>query len=322
MTSLRRVSFVAASALAAALLSTAPSTAKDHPAPAACQSAYQDGLTRQQANHPRDARAAFVLCAKPSCGSLQRKCASAAEQVRSAIAWIAPVVTDAEGTPLADVRVKIDDQLLTAHLDGRELPVDPGLHEVSATARVGAWPGREVSATRKVMIVEGQRGPLAISLPAPDSAPAETASAAAPAPASASASASDSAEPSSQAESAPVDPAPAPAKHHGTTAWPFVIGGVGLAGLGAGALLTYWGRSDNAALSSCSPNCAPSSVDHIHTLYLAADISFGVGGAALGAAALLFVLSHPSSHEGTPTTTAFDVQPTRSGAVASFQGVF
>ncbi len=310
MTLVRRVSVAGAGALAIALGTTAPSHAKDRAPPGECSSAYEDGLMLRQGGRPREAREALLQCAKTSCGSLQRKCASAAEQARSEIAWVAPVVTDAKGSPLVDAQVKLDDQPLTSRADGRAVPVDPGLHELSVTARVGAWPGHDVTAKRQVMIVQGQRGPLSLSLPPDDEEPARE-----PAPAPA-----ESAEPAPTP--APVEPAPLPPAHHGLSAWPFVIGGVGVLGLGAGALLTYWGKTDNDALASCSPTCSPSSVDHIRRLYLAADISFGVGGVALGVATLLLVTSRPSSREAAPSTAAFDVQPTRSGALASFRGVF
>jgi hypothetical protein len=91
---------------------------------------------------------------------------------------------------------------------------------------------------------------------------------------------------------------------------------------GAGAVPRCRAKTHYEALAACSPSCAPSSVDHIRRLYLAADISFGVGGAALGVAALLFAISHSGSHEVAPSTAVFDVRPTRSGAAASFQGVF
>jgi len=305
---------VAGAGVLALGLSAAPSDARDS-ARAACASTYDDALSHQQAGHLREARTLALQCARVACGNLQKKCAASAEQLRSDIAWIAPVVTDDKGTPLVDAQVKIDQQLLASRLDGRELPVDPGVHELSVTAKVGKWPGHEVSATRKVMIVQGQRGPITIALPPSDDEPA-----AAPASTTTDTPETSSTEPAP--EPARTDAASVSTQRHGLSAWPFVIGSVGVLGLGAGALLTYWGKTDNDALGACSPNCAPSSVTHIRNLYLAADISFGVGGAALGVAALLFLTSHPSSREAPPSTAVFDVRPTRSGAVASFQGVF
>ncbi len=100
-------------------------------------------------------------------------------------------------------------------------------------------------------------------------------------------------------------------RRSGASAFAYLLGGVGLAGVGAGGLLTYWGKTDNVALGACSPSCPPASVSHIRNLYLAADASFAAGGAALGVAALLFALPH-----------GVEVMPAKSGAVASFRGTF
>jgi hypothetical protein len=321
----RQIPVVGAGALAIGL-SAAPSDARDS-AHAACASTYEDALAHQQAGHLREARTLALQCARSACGNLQKKCAASAAKLRSEIAWIAPVVTDEKGTPLVDAQVTLDDQPLASRLDGRELPVDPGVHELTVTAKVGKWPGHEVTTTRKVMIVQGQRGPVAIALPSSDDeTPALQAASASDSdsePSPAKPTASDSSPEASPPEETHADgTAGAHTQHHGPSAWPFVIGSVGVLGLGAGALLTYWGKTDNDALAACSPNCAASSVAHIRTLYLGADISFGVGGAALGVAALLFLTSHSSSREAPSNSAVFDVRPTRSGAVATFQGVF
>jgi hypothetical protein len=81
---------------------------------------------------------------------------------------------------------------------------------------------------------------------------------------------------------------------------------VGLAALGAGAALTYWGRRDNDLLARCAPYCSPASIDHIRQLYLASDIAIGTGVAAIGIAGVIFL----------------DVRPAPSGAIASVAGTF
>jgi hypothetical protein len=120
-------------------------------------------------------------------------------------------------------------------------------------------------------------------------------------------------------------PSAVPRSGGGPSAFAYLLGGAGALGLGAGALLTYWGKTDNDALSQCTPNCQPSSVDHIRRMYLAADLSFGAGGAALGVATLLFATSHPGEGAAkAPVKAAYgvDVRPTRSGALALFEGAF
>ncbi len=274
--------FWAAFSVAATVLSGTMASAWDRPPTRACLAAYEGAQERQRSGHLREGRELLLECAKAACGGLQRKCASGADQLASDIAMVAPVVTDAAGAALLDVQVSVDGESLTTRLDGRPLAVDPGVHQLSVSARVGPWPGREISTTQTITIEQGQRGAIAIALPPPPTPPTP----------------------------APAQEAPAVRHGGGPSAFAYLFGGAGLLGVGAGALLTYWGKTDNFALAGCAPNCSPSSVEHIRRLYLGADVSFAAGGAALGLAALLFATSH------------VDVQPARSGGLASFKGVF
>ena len=291
-------------------LSGSPLPARDRQPAQACLTAYHSAQERQRSGHLREGRDLLLECSKASCAGLQKKCASAAGQLDADIALITPVVTDDKGAALLDVQVKVDGEPLTTRLDGRPLAVDPGVHRFSFSARVGPWPGREIATTKTITIEQGQRGAIAVSLP-PLGAE-ETASA------GALATTADhpdrETEVSSGKEPGPASPErdAAPVARHGggPSAFTYVLGGFGLLGVGAGGLLTYWGKTDNDALGACTPNCHPSAVNHIRQLYLGADISFAAGGAALGLAALLFATAH------------FDVQPVHSGALASFKGVF
>jgi hypothetical protein len=93
---------------------------------------------------------------------------------------------------------------------------------------------------------------------------------------------------------------------------------VGVAGIAGYGLLTYWGRKDNDKLAECSPACNPAAVDHIRKLYTIADVSLGVGIAALvGGTSWWYVKSRRSKE-----AVAVDVQPIRSGALASVKGAF
>lgn len=293
---------------------TAP--ARDSRPPRACLAAYNGAQERQRSGHLREGRELLLECAKATCGALQKKCASGAGQLASDIALIMPIVTDDAGAAVLDVQVKVDGESLTTRLDGRPLSVDPGVHQFSFSARVGPWPGREVSTTRSITIEQGQRGPIAISLPPLDGGDPTG---------SAGALATTADKTDADAEVGPTKaPDPSAPEHEalpivrrggGPSAFAYLLGGVGLLGVGAGGLLTYWGKTDNDALGACAPNCQPSSVDHIRRLYLAADVSFAAGGVGLGVAALLFATAHSSE-------AGFDVHPVRSGGVASFQGVF
>jgi hypothetical protein len=286
--------------------------------------AMKEAREFEKAGRLREAGESFATCAQLACGGWAQKCAARREDIVSQTPSIIPLVTDEAGVPRVDVQVKIDGAVVASQLDGRGLPVEPGLHEVSfSTSGV-------VFASEKVMVVEGQRNrPVAVTMHA--QAKVEVASAAMQAantPASATAESvpvtKPVAEERAQDPSAGGPVAESPSRKvplqtkSGLSAVPYVLGGVAAAGVGAGALLTLWGNRDNAALSQCAPHCLQSSVDHIRGLYIAADVSVGVGAVALGAATWIFV-RHSLAKESSPPGAAyrFDVSPTPHGAFAA-----
>jgi len=306
-----------------------------------CGAAWKGAQARSDAGHLRQARDLLLACARPACGAAyMRQCGAKFTQVDSDIPTVVPLLTDEAGAPVTDVQVKADGEIVTLRLDGRALPIDPGMHEFSFSAANGS-----VLATEKVMIIEGQRNrPITVSLHSPSphgSAPASVAWAvrAAPADKAPDPPAGDASPPrgavdppsaSASEASAPIAPTaetPPPAKEAGRkkpliTPLPLALAGAGLASVGVGALLTFWGRQDNAALSACAPNCAGADVDHIRTLYLASDIAFGVGAAALGAGALFFFLDRTRHERPARTGCTFELQPTASGAFGAIKGTF
>jgi hypothetical protein len=312
----------------------------------ACAVAYRNAVVLEQAAHLRQAKDLLLSCAKATCGAfVKQQCTSRYAQLESDIPSVVPLVSDESGEPRVDVQVTMDGEPIAARLDGRALPVDPGLHEFSFVVD-GA-----VISTQKIMIVQGQRNrPISISLqkdkrgkrvalgavpptpaidakasldkPSLDKPVSEKPEREAPPPEKAAVDKADSDK--SPAESGSPDAPPLDVKSKGGPgAMPYLLGTVGLVGLGGAGLLTYWGRKDNEALAQCAPDCSPASVDHIRKLYLAADISLGVGAAALATSVIWFIAS-PSSKEKPPSqaTYRFDVQPTPTGGFASVSGRF
>jgi len=221
-------------------LSGMPAPARDQQPPRACLAAYNGAQERQRSGHLREGRELLLECARVTCGGLQRKCASAAGQLASDIALIAPVVTDDAGAALLDVRVLVDGEPLTTRLDGRPLPVDPGVHQFSFSARVGPWPGREVSTTRTITIEQGQRGAIAISLPPLDGGESTGAPGALATTVDRADAETEVGSSKSPGPAAPEHDASAPVRHGGgPSAFAYLLGGVGVLGLGAGGLLTY-----------------------------------------------------------------------------------
>jgi hypothetical protein len=290
-----------------------------------CVAAYKSAVKAEQASHLREAQKSFASCARAVCGALvRRECLLRYDQLASDIPSVVPVVTDVTGDPILDVKVTMDGEVLTTKIDGRAVPVDPGLHEFGFSTGTG-------SSTQKIVILQGQRNrPIAINLGLPGSGQKNAQRVAVAAPVAAPSAVEPEAVVAGEAASArqrSLDVADEPGsvrrRSGGRSVAPYIATGIGLAGLGSYALLTYWGRKDNDMLVKCKPDCLQTSVDHVHRLYLAANISLGVGVAALGAATWLFLRSGSKTEQASSgSRVALDVVPLPAGALASVRGGF
>lgn len=300
----------------------------------ACATALKTAKAHEQEGSLQEAKELLISCARAPCSTFVRQqCAIHYSKLESDMPTVVLLVTERSGAPRSDVQVRVDGTLFTSHLDGRALPINPGMHDFSFSAS-----GR-VFATQKILIVQGQRNRFITALiggaaggaidanesagPPIDYQPPVHAKATRP---GATASAAPARAPAADIDGSEFgtmpEPGPGSGKH---TLLPWVIGGVGVASLGAGALLTYWGRKDNTLLAQCAPTCDPSAPSHIRGLYRDADIAFGVGVVALSAAYWVYAVSHSSSGESPPAATTalrFDVAPARAGGLASVSGAF
>jgi hypothetical protein len=246
---------------------------------------------------------------------------------------IIPVVTDRGGAQTVDVRVTMDGELLASRIDGRSVDVDPGMHEFSFSTELG-----EVH-SEQVLIIEGQRNRIiSVELKGAEVPPASIADGQAQAPvpsalpAAAESTNASSAEPVEQLAPAPGQ-LPAPGQptarastradsSRGSPVLAYIVGGAGLAAVGSSFLLAHWGREDSILLDRCAPNCSRQSLDHVSTMYIAADVTLGVGVVALGAATWLY-LSRPEMEDMKSSQAYhFDVKPIASGAFATVGRAF
>jgi hypothetical protein len=278
----------------------------------ACKVAFKSAQAREQAGKLREAKQLLLTCANASCGGvLKKECTARYTHLDAEIPSVVPLVTDDART---DVQVKMDGELLTSRLDGRALSVDPGMHQFTFSTEKG------VVAAQTLMIQRGQQGrSISVALHGSDSrAPIETPATIASEPKAALTG------PAASATEAPGEASASPIASSGPPTLAYVLGGVGVVGVGTGVLLNVWGRKDNRdLLASCAPNCQQSSVDHARKIYFAADVSIGVGVAALGVATVLFLLPHHAKEK--PETRAaytIDLQPTPAGAFATVSGAF
>lgn len=285
-----------------------------------CSAVYDAGVEQERAGHLSDALDIFQSCAADSCRSPARQqCEAKILRLELDAPSVVPLAKDAAGAPLLNVEVTMDGVPLTSRLDGRAYRVDPGLHEFVFSAD-----GEELS-SQELVIAQGQRNrEIWLELPAepvavesePDTEPAAALSA-------------DEQRPDLNLAPAHLEAALPPpvairandARESHVNLTPYFFAGGALLGGGAYILLSSWARGDNSKLSQCSPNCSPSAVSHIRTLYTAADITLGVAAAAAVTSAALFIFTgSSSSSERTDRGYALSVQPERNGALATVRG--
>jgi hypothetical protein len=169
---------LAASIAAALAFASAPAAAdltKDQ-----CVDANGKGQELRREGMFSAARVQLRQCATPSCPAMVRDdCTRRLDELERAQPTIVFEVKDAAGVDVIDVRVSADGQPLVAHLSGKPVNVDPGAHEF--TFEVAGKP----PVTERVLVSEGEIGrrervvigtaPVAASAPAsPSSAPLST----------------------------------------------------------------------------------------------------------------------------------------------------
>jgi hypothetical protein len=301
--------------------------------PAVCMTEYRRGLKLEEGDQLLRARRAMALCSRSLCGAeLSRKCKMHREQLAEEIPSVIPGLTDDKGAPLTEVEVTMDGEPLAPELDGRAIEIDPGVHEFAFSTAKG------VIAKRKVAISSGQHN-RAITVTVEPPKPPEVSQAEPPPPP-----VRPAPPPPPEPVAAPVRLRPAPTTEDppyarrraprepladdGPGAGPYLLGAIGLIGVGGYGLLTYWARGDNDALDQCSPFCPTTDIDHIRKMYLAADVSLGVGVVALVASTWLFASGSSSAEERAMAPAArkrpvvVDVKPGPAGAVATVSGAF
>jgi hypothetical protein len=274
----------------------------------------------------------FGECAKPACPrAMRRKCAAVQARIVAKLPSVVPVVTSPSGDSVGDVQVRMDGAVLTGSLDGRAISVDPGDHqftfardgEIFSTQRLTLESGQQhqiVSATWQPRRVE--RKEEAAAPPARPGAPKRAEKVAA------TEEEEEDVRPSLRLRERAPQPEEEPKASGGAPWTAYALAGVGVAGLGGAALFNLKGTASNDALIAfCKPDCKPEAVRHVRNLYLAADISLGIGLVALAGSTYLFFHHDGPAPEDNPRAlrtriSQVGVTPTSTGAVATVVGTF
>jgi hypothetical protein len=291
-------------ALVAIVAATGASRADAQDETHACSVASEQGLADKHAGHLVSARVQLLACAREVCPKIMREdCVQQLASVDGALPSVVLGATDATGKDLFDVRVSVDGAAVTAHLDGKAIPVDPGKHIMHFEAD-GMEPHDE-----EIVAREGEKNRVVkVILAPPGGAPPGMRSAA-----------SASASPPLATTAPPSSPAPSP----GPPVLAYIIGGLGVVALAVG---TYFEVDQAQRYTHLSNTCAPahtcqqSDVDTVSNERVGGGIALGVGGAAVALAVVLIVTRHTDAP--TRMGLVWGVAPTEHGAAASVGGRF
>src|SRR4051794_28626935 len=103
---------------------------------AECAGSLRAGRELRRGGHLVEAQHVLPRCVPTSCGAkLAKQCRAFHARLQSDTPSVVFGATDATGQPLVDVDVTVDGAPVTAHLDGRSIPVDPGWHVFVFTSR-------------------------------------------------------------------------------------------------------------------------------------------------------------------------------------------
>lgn len=224
-----------------------------------CVTAFDEGQERRETLELRKAREHFLLCSREACPALVRAdCAQALDGVQRSMPTVSLGALDEAGHDIPGVRVTIDGEPLAQDPSGQSLSVDPGKRRVRFEHE------RYEAIEREVVFRMGERNRvLVVTMRAAASSDAR-------------------AEGAGEARRASSSVSP----------WFYVLGGVGVAGLGGFTYFALSGASEKDRLrGTCAPFCTSDEVSGLRTRYIAADVSLGIGLVALGAAAY-FLLFH------------------------------
>jgi hypothetical protein len=286
---LRRSLLLAVTSLFAIPAFAEPAQAAD-PTTADCLAASESSLNLRSQHQLRAAREQLLVCAAPSCpADVQVECARRVEEVNRAIPTIVFEAKDTAGNDLGSVRINMDGKLLVERVEGTAISLDPGEHVFTFEA-AGLPP------VEKVLILrEGEKERHERIVLAPAAAAKETGPESGPV----------KREPEVLT---PPPPPPPPTKGNGQHTISFVVGGVGIAALGVGAIFGVLAKGDRSDYQKhCGSNIgAPSGFcdatgleghDRAASRATLATVFLVGGGVALAAGAAVFFTAPRASAE-------------------------
>jgi hypothetical protein len=213
------------------------------------------------------AREALHTCIQDGCpGVVREACSQWLGEVQASLPSIVIGAKDSDGKDLLDLKVSIDGTLVTEHLGGLAVPIDPGRHKMRYEKADGAVLEEEI------LVGEGSKNRgVSVVFPGPGTAAGVTA----------------------LPVGASTAQGPKTASSFNTAMGSgFALVGAGV--LGTALYLDLSATSDINALkaSNCAPNCSKTRVAADELDYDLAGVGVGLGIVAVGVAVYVFV-AHP-----------------------------
>jgi hypothetical protein len=256
---------------------------------AACLDAASKGQRLRDTHKLAEAREQLRVCAAAHCPAVvQSDCANWLADVEKALPSVVLSAKTAAGADLVDVKVSVDGQPLVSKLDGQAVSMNAGPH----TFHFEGVDGTGLDLQR--LLKEGEK----------NQAVAVVLGAAPPAP-----SASQGTVPAPEAPSRSSSP-------WKTVGW--VLGGVGVAGLGVGTVFGVLATGDKTR-AHCDANnvCDPGTVSGIKSAALVSDVGWIAGGVLLASGAALVLFAPSASRKPTEGVGVVPVVTARGGEIVA-----
>jgi hypothetical protein len=221
----------------------------------ACASAAEQGQQLRDEGKYRRAREQMLTCGREVCpGPIKSDCGRWLTELDREAPTVVFGARDNKGGDLLDVRVSMDNTVVSERLDGKPVLVDSGEHTFKFEAKDGS-----VKEERVLLRAAEKARPIIVTFG------------------------------TGSAGASGTTPARAEGSSEGSIIPAAIVGGLGLVALGSFAYFGLSGKSDVDNLQGCKPKCAEKDVDAARTKLIIADISLGVGVVALAVATFMFV---------------------------------
>jgi hypothetical protein len=262
----------------------------------ACIAQHEAAQTFRRTGKLLEARDATVVCSRDECPAVVRAdCADWLDVASKAVPSLV-IRAKSDDQDVFDVRVFVDEKLVTAHLDGTPFELNPGPHSLRFEY------SNFDPIKQELLVLEGEKNRvLAVSFAKVGAVSNEPVT-----------------KPFERESPLPVE------TYRPIPVLTYVLGGVALAGVGGFTAFGLSGQQEKKALESgCRPVCSDSDLEPVRTRFIMADASLGIAILSTVAAGVVYFTrptrplpSNTSQGKAARAASpmAFGLSPTASGA--------